>query len=155
MYCIRKGRELTSTIEDYQTVVHDLCEGKVPCLLVITRCENDAPIGKWWTENEDTLRNQFKLDVTDAVTVTAVQTDETLLEYNESRKRLIEAIKTNALKVPTRFEKLSERLSALFHRNNHCTSGGRRTVPDPLWDHLQRPMDAPSLTQSIWSWFKR
>ncbi|CAF1289155.1 unnamed protein product [Adineta ricciae] len=153
LYCIRKGRQLTPTIEHYQTIVHDLCEKQVPCLLVITRCEGDSPTGRWWKENEVYLRKNLKFDVDDAVAVTAVKTDASLSEYNESRKQLIEAIRQYALKEPWRSKNLKEKLLSLYHSKVHRPSVKRQGTSDPLWKQLQEPMNTQSLTRSIWSWF--
>ncbi|CAF1286340.1 unnamed protein product [Adineta ricciae] len=153
LYCIRKGRQLTPTIEHYQTIVHDLCEKQVPCLLVITRCEGDSPTGRWWKENEVYLRKNLKFDVDDAVAVTAVKTDASLSEYNESRRQLIEAIRQYALKEPWRSKNLKEKLLSLYHSKVHRPSIKRQGTSDPLWKQLQEPMNTQSLTRSLWSWF--
>jgi len=151
LFCIKKGRQSEATRQHYQIVAHDLCDRQVPCLLVITRCEDDDPLGEWWKDNEQILRKQLNFDVTDAVAVTAVKNKETLADYNESRKNLIEAIKKNARSEPWRSEGLRERLGSIWCRRGFGASNIPAKKSDPLKDYLQRPMKSPGLFQSIWS----
>lgn len=152
LFCIRKGRQSNATSELYQAIVHDFCENQVPCILVITRCEDDDPLGEWWSANQDALRNRLKFDVRDAVAVTTLKDEENLNEYNESRKHLIKAIQEYALKEPWRTTHFLSKITSRFKRPKSLTSNSRITKSDPMNDYLQRPMNTSAKSgKSVWS----
>lgn len=154
LFCIRKGRQGEGTTQNYRGIVHELCEDQVPCLLVITRCEDDEPLGEWWENNKAVLRDRLKLDVAGAVAVTAINNDETAADYEESRKRLINAIIKHSLKKPWKTHGFGQKLRSLFDRKVN-----RSTILRPnkteLDKHLQRPMNetkpAPSFFSRLFS----
>ena len=153
LFCIRKGRRGQTTTQNYQGIVHELCENQVPCVLVITCCEDDEPLGEWWEENKTVLRNQLKLDVIDAVAVTAINNDETSADYEESRKRLIEAIVKYSLKKPWKIHGVRQKLRSLFDKQAN-RSAILRPKKTELDKHLQRPMDESKPASSFFSrWF--
>ncbi|CAM4951594.1 unnamed protein product [Rotaria socialis] len=141
------------TTQYYHSIVHDLCEDHVPCILVITRCEDDYPLGAWWEENKGRLLEKLQFYVKDAVAVTALKDEESLNDYNQSRKNLIAAIQKYALKDPWRAKEFKQKLSSFFsNRIIHRPNVSPRQ-PEPLW-YLQRPMGAPPSAKRIWSsWF--
>lgn len=152
LFCIRKGRQSKATTDHYQTIVHGLCENKVPCLLVITRCEDDDPLGEWWQENKDHLRNTLHFNVADAVAVTTVNNEKFLADYNESRKRLIESIGKYALTQPWHAKGFRGKFNAFLKKNIIRPSNIQPKKSDPLTQYLQRPMTVSAPTKSKWSW---
>ena len=154
LFCIRKGRQSEATSQHYRTIVHDLCESKVPRVLVITRCEDDEPLGEWWKDNETHIRGRLGFDVNDAVAVTAIKTGETLADYHESRKRLIEAIEKHALAEPWRAKDFRQKFSSFFRTHISHKSNVQPKNHDPFMKHLQRPMDAreSSKAKRFWPW---
>ncbi|CAF2527473.1 unnamed protein product [Rotaria sp. Silwood2] len=154
LFCIRKGRQSEATNQHYQAIAHELCEKKVPCLLVITRCEDDEPLGEWWTENEDAVRNQLKFDVVDAVSVTTVNNEETANDYQMSRKNLIQAIQKYSLKQSWKSKSFRTNLTLFFARNCLNRPPKRPSTKTEMEKYLQRPMNesAPK-KKSFWSWW--
>ncbi|CAF1608956.1 unnamed protein product [Rotaria magnacalcarata] len=90
---------------NYRIVIKELCEQRMPCLLVVTKCDDDHPLDSWWNENKDVVRNQLKFEFIDCVCVSTLKTnrrrpDEILEDYTESRGNLIEAISKYSLSEP-------------------------------------------------------
>jgi len=152
LFCIKKGRQSNATSQHYQIIVHDLCEREVPCLLVITRCEDDDPLGEWWIENEVYIRQQLKYDVQDAVAVTTIKNDEFLEEYKESRRRLIQGILKYSLKQPWRTTNFKEKFST-FMKKHFTHKSVQSKKSDDYMNYLQRPMNESSTPKkSSWFW---
>lgn len=153
LFCIQKGRQSEATTSHYQGIVHELCEGKVPCLLVITHCEDDDPLGEWWQKNEQVLRVRLKLDVQEAISVTTIDRPTTKLIFEQSRQSLIDAITRSALRKPWKTEDFREKIRFLLGHTIHRSSILRPEQSD-LYKYLQRPMNAspPTSSSSFWSW---
>ncbi|CAF3801234.1 unnamed protein product [Rotaria socialis] len=152
LFCIRKGRQSQQTSQHYKNIVHNLCEDQVPCILVITRCEDDDPLGEWWEKNKVILIEKLQFHVEDAVAMTTLKKEENLEDYNESRMKLIAAIEKYALKDPWRAKDFKQKLSSFFRNRITRRSNVPPRQSDPLMEHLQRPMDAPATAKSRWAW---
>ena len=158
LFCIRKGRQNEATTRNYEGIVHELCERKVPCLLVITHCEDDEPLGEWWKSNKKIISERLKLDVRDAVSVTTMNSRATSAIYEESRKTLIEAIREYDSREPWKSENFLEKVRSIFE--DHIRRSDRlRQERSNLDNYLQRPMESPASTANksfrswISSWF--
>jgi hypothetical protein len=152
LLCIKKGRLSEETIKHYQIIVRDLGENRIPCLLVITRCEHDEPIlGTWWDQNKDYVRKQLKPDAIDAVAVTTIKSLETIDDYHLSRQNLIEAIRKYALEQPWRAQNFREKLCASLRSIGVGASRIPQQRPDPLRDRLQGPIESYSSARLLWS----
>lgn len=152
LFCIRKGRQTEDATQNYRGIVHELCENQVPCVLVITCCEDDEPLGEWWENNKTILNERLKLDPRDAVSVTTINNEETKADYEESRRRLIDAILKNSLEKPWKTHGIGKKL-----RNFFAKTPNRSTILRPqkndLQQYLQRPMDERKPSRSIFSRF--
>ena len=101
--CHAKGRISGERFKaNYRIFKEELCENRIPCLLVVTKCDDDDSIDDWWVENEDIVRNQLKFDFADGVCVSTLRTRRstpTVVEaaYRVSRTNLIEAVENHAL----------------------------------------------------------
>lgn len=51
VFVMEKGRIKKSLDENYKLFVEAICMGKVPVVLVITHCEMEPVLGKWWEDN--------------------------------------------------------------------------------------------------------
>ncbi|CAF3259075.1 unnamed protein product [Rotaria socialis] len=89
----------------YSIPNEELCEKRMPCLLVVTKCDNDHPLNTWWNDNEDIVRKQLKFEFIDCVCVSTLKTtrripNDTLEDYIESRSNLVQAILKCSLSEP-------------------------------------------------------
>ncbi|CAF1608971.1 unnamed protein product [Rotaria magnacalcarata] len=104
--CAEKGRLAGERFKaNYRIFIEELCEKRMPCLLVVTKCDNDHPLNTWWNDNEDIVRKQLKFEFIDCVCVSTLKTnrrrpDKILEDYTESRGNLIEAISKCSLSEP-------------------------------------------------------
>jgi hypothetical protein len=114
--CAEKGRLSGDRFKaNYRIFKEELCENRIPCLLVVTKCDGDEPIDDWWRENKDIVRNQLKFDFIDGVCVSTIKTKkkapENILEdYKISRRSLIEAIIKYALHKPISIDSWSRKV---------------------------------------------
>lgn len=101
--CHAKGRISGERFKaNYRIFKEDLCENRIPCLLVVTKCDGDDPIDDWWFENEGLVRNQLKFNFADGVCVSTVRTKKRSpnvveTDYKVSRSNLFEAVGKHAL----------------------------------------------------------
>ncbi|CAF1986099.1 unnamed protein product [Rotaria magnacalcarata] len=109
-YSVR-DRQVQQTSQYSHSIIHDLCEDHVPCILVITRCEDDYPLGEWLEENKVRLLEKLQFHVKDAVAITTLKDNDSLNDYNESRKNLIAVIQKYALKDPWRATEFKQKYS--------------------------------------------
>ncbi|CAF3801303.1 unnamed protein product [Rotaria socialis] len=104
--CAEKGRLAGERFKaNYRIFIEELCEKRMPCLLVVTKCDNDHPLNKWWNDNEDIIRNQLRFEFIDCVCVSTLKTtrripNDTLEDYIESRSNLVQAILKCSLSEP-------------------------------------------------------
>ncbi|CAF1245604.1 unnamed protein product [Rotaria magnacalcarata] len=104
--CAEKGRLTGERFKaNYRMFIEELCEKRMPCLLVITKCDSDHPLDSWWNENKDLVRNQLKFEFIDCACVSTLKTNrrkpnDILEDYTESRRNLIQAIKQHSLSEP-------------------------------------------------------
>ena len=114
--CAEKGRLSSERFKaNYRILKEELCENRIPCLLVITKCDGDDPIDDWWFDNEATVRNKLKFDFVDGVCVSTVKTkkkdpDQILEDYKVSRQNLVAAIVKHALTKPTSIDSWSRKV---------------------------------------------
>lgn len=104
--CAEKGRLSSERFKaNYRILKEELCENRIPCLLVITRCDGDYPLNEWWTDNKETVREDLKFNFVDGVCVSTLKAtkrkpDDILQDYIESRRTVIETIIKHALPKP-------------------------------------------------------
>lgn len=56
---VMQGPRITKThVENYELFVQKICGGKIPCVLVVTRCENSSPMQSWVKSNRDSFTCQ-------------------------------------------------------------------------------------------------
>lgn len=93
-------------VANYQLFHEALCDAKVPLLLVVSRCELDDPINRWWLENQATFRNQFKWMITDGMSACTIDDESKLspifrkpiaLAKQESKTQLWKMLQQHAL----------------------------------------------------------
>lgn len=114
--CAAKGRLSSERFKaNYRIFKEQLCEDRIPCLLVITHCDNDDPIDDWWHENEDHVVNKLKFRFVDAVCVSTLKAkkkkpDHILEDYKVSRQNLIAAIRKYSLPEPIKIDSWSRRV---------------------------------------------
>ena len=114
--CAEKGRLSSERFKaNYRILKEELCENRIPCLLVITKCDGDDPIDDWWFENEATVRNKLRFDFVDGVCVSTVKTkkkdpNRILEDYKVSRQNLVAAIVKHALTKPTSIDSWSRKV---------------------------------------------
>lgn len=82
---------------NYKVFYEQLCEKNVPCLLVITHCEQKEekePMNKWWLDNAELICGKLKFKFEDGICITTRKTGfHTTPElYASSRKDLIDHI---------------------------------------------------------------
>ena len=114
--CAEKGRLSSERFKaNYRILKEELCENRIPCLLVITKCDGDDPIDDWWFENEATVRDKLRFDFVDGVCVSTVKTkkkdpNRILEDYKVSRQNLVAAIVKHALTKPTSIDSWSRKV---------------------------------------------
>lgn len=114
--CHPKGRISSERFKaNYRIFKEELCENRIPCILVVTRCEGDDPIDEWWFENKDLIRQQLEFDFADGVCVSTIRTKKNdpktvLEEYKTSRRNLIETILRKALREPILIDSWSRKV---------------------------------------------
>ncbi|CAF3278205.1 unnamed protein product [Rotaria socialis] len=89
----------------YSIPTDESCEKRMPCLLVVTKCDNDRPLDSRWNDNKDLVRNQSKFEFIDCACASTLKTNRRrpnhiLDDYTESRCNLIQAIKKHSLSEP-------------------------------------------------------
>ena len=156
LFCIKKGRLSEKTNKHYQIIVRDLSENQIPCLFVITRCEDEEPIlGTWWERNKDDIQNRLKYEVKDAVAVTTIKSESTMDDYNTSREHLIEAIRKYALKEPWRSQSFQEKLRATLMSKGIGFTRIPQAPADSIQDRLQQPMQPQGRLRTMFTTFFR
>lgn len=106
IFCHPKGRLSTDQFKkNYRVFKEDLCENKIPSLLVITHCDDDSPLNTWWVENQHMIRDRLKFDFVDGICVSTLKKkrsdpDNVLEAYKLSRSTLIEAVEEYATSEP-------------------------------------------------------
>ena len=72
--CHSKGRVSSERFKaNYRIFKEELCENRIPCVLVATKCEGDDPIDEWWFENRKLIREQLEFDFADGVCVSTIR----------------------------------------------------------------------------------
>lgn len=105
LFCMKKGRLTQETRQAFKFFVKDLCDTKVPSLLVITRCEEEGQsLNAWWEKSRSILQNQLTYEIAEGVPVTTIKDKQIIAgeHYEQSRRHVIEAIERNALSTPWR-----------------------------------------------------
>jgi hypothetical protein len=58
VYCIRGTRFRDILVTNYQLFFNDLCQQRVPIVVVVTGLEHQEPMDSWWDENEFEFENR-------------------------------------------------------------------------------------------------
>ena len=114
--CAEKGRISGERFESNYKIFKDgLCDNRIPCLLVLTRCDDEGPSDEWWTDNKNDVRNRLGFDFIDAVCVSTIKTkkkepEKIRQEYVQSRSHLLDAIIKHSLRRPLTIDGWSRRV---------------------------------------------
>ncbi|CAM4850060.1 unnamed protein product [Rotaria magnacalcarata] len=118
LICVaRKGRLSGQAFKsNYIVFVDKICEHRVPCVLVITHCDEDDELDSFWTANKDMISEKLKLKFEDGVSVTTKKTGKNacLEDYQLSRKNLLNAIEQHALEKPWKMDSFQRTVVVFF-----------------------------------------
>ncbi|KAG6916831.1 hypothetical protein DXG01_005216 [Tephrocybe rancida] len=145
VYCVR-GTRLSSVMKtNYDIFVKDICQGKVPVVLVVTGCENETPMDSWWEANEKELIS-CGVNFYDHACITStlgkkLKTGEHMFEeeYKESEMVVRQLIVKNLLASPWVEDKTTWTRtikSALFSKLGHKEPQARRREESGLTEQV-------------------
>lgn len=109
VYVMEKGRIKKSLEDNYKLFVDGICLGQVPVIGVLTHCEQEPVMGKWYNENKyvfDTYGFNFKDVVSGCITKgenlnpEIVNIEAINRRYNETQQKLKKSIEANILPEP-------------------------------------------------------
>ncbi|CAF1530533.1 unnamed protein product, partial [Didymodactylos carnosus] len=117
--CARNGRLSGQAFKsNYRVFVEGICESCVPCILVITHCDENDELDSFWNQNKDTILTQLKFDFKDGISVTTKKTGKNacIEDYNLSREKLITAIMDHALEKPWQMVSYLKTVAVFFKK---------------------------------------
>eukprot|EP01098_Paradermamoeba_levis_P008418 TRINITY_DN3490_c0_g1_i2.p1 TRINITY_DN3490_c0_g1~~TRINITY_DN3490_c0_g1_i2.p1 ORF type:complete len:589 (+),score=110.20 TRINITY_DN3490_c0_g1_i2:47-1768(+) len=91
VFVMKKGRSHASAHQIFKIFHTIMCRGKVPCVMVVTGCEDRKPMQAWWEENQETLKTSFKNTIDAGECITTIQ-QKYPLEFWESKERVFNMI---------------------------------------------------------------
>ncbi|CAF1530538.1 unnamed protein product [Didymodactylos carnosus] len=140
LFCIRIGRLTQTTKINYKLFVNELCDNKVPCILLITHCESEDQMGLWWDKNKNIVKKQLKYDVRDGISVTTKKSGKhaCLEEYELSRINLLKAISEYALPKPWDPNTMIRNFYG-FCKKVWCHASSHVSTHDPFQQYLEEP----------------
>jgi len=101
---MKQGRINNTIYNNYKIFYEGIFDCKIPLLLVVTHCELDDPLDKWWLENKGLIKNRFKLKIADCLCITTLNEGKYAStfknEYKKSGTKLITSIVTHSLNKP-------------------------------------------------------
>jgi len=112
-----KKKERITTLDEsnYQFFQTILCENKIPLVMVVTHCDFEEPVNRWWSDNKSEFIGTYDMKIAQAECVCSI-TDESLQTHNskvvplykearqESRQRLFDMFESTALNAPLRID---------------------------------------------------